>query len=140
MENIELIDATLFFANGWWWLMGTTSLHPVPSTNDQLLLFYSKEPFSQSWTPHPQNPVATNIGNCRPAGNIFTVNGKFFRPAQNNASRQYGYGIKINEIEVLTTTDYREKEVLAINPKQWGLKACHTLNFSASMVVIDGIK
>ena len=140
MENMVLIDATILFHAEKWWLFGTNNTHPATSTNDQLFLYYSNTLFSPEWKEHPQNPVATKISNCRPAGKIFTLNGKLYRPAQNNASKQYGYGIKINEIEVLTETEYREKEVFDIFPdKKNKLKAIHTINFVNNMIIIDGI-
>ncbi|MFM9909934.1 MAG: hypothetical protein ACKVOW_11320 [Chitinophagaceae bacterium] len=140
MEDTVLIDSTLLFYQEKWWLFGTRQNHPYTSTNDQLFLYYSETLFSPNWTPHPQNPVATIISNCRPAGSIFKHNGKLYRPAQNNSSKQYGYGIKINEIEILSETIYKEREVLEISPdKDNKLKAIHTINFAGNWIVIDGI-
>ncbi|MFI4963522.1 MAG: hypothetical protein ACHP6H_06675, partial [Legionellales bacterium] len=71
---------------------------------------------------------------------IFSIGGKIFRPAQNNASRQYGYSIQINEIELLTKTAYQEKRTFSISPDRFKkFAAIHTLNTSISTVVIDGI-
>lgn len=139
MEAVELMDATIHFENGKWWLFANSRNHAFVSTNDQLFLFYSDQLFSKSWTPHPQNPVATHAGNCRPAGRIFRKDNKLYRPAQNNASQQYGYGLTLNEIEVLTETIYQEKEVYSYQPETMGLKACHHLDFTDSLIVIDGI-
>lgn len=139
MENVSFIDATIVFHNGKWWLFAN-GLDGLTSENDQLFLFYSDELLSQSWTLHPQNPIATHAENCRPAGRIFSMNGKLYRPAQNNASQQYGFGIKINEIEVLNEKEYREKEIKDLNPKQFGFKATHQIDFSSDMIVIDGIR
>ncbi|MFN2438282.1 MAG: hypothetical protein ABR503_03715 [Chitinophagaceae bacterium] len=140
INNIILIDPTLFLKNETWWLFGTTQTHPFTSTNDQLMLYYSKDLFSNDWKSHPQNPVASHLSNCRPAGKIFEKNGKYYRPAQNNASKQYGYAIVINEIIMLNDQTYKEERVLEINPsKENGLLAVHTLNFSDDITVIDGI-
>lgn len=140
MEDLVLTDVTLLYHQGKWWLFGTVQNHPSTSTNDQLFLYYSDKFFSSDWTPHPQNPVATIISNCRPAGNIFKASGKLYRPAQNNSSKQYGYAIKINEIEVLNETEYREREVFEVIPdKKNKLSAIHTMNFVDNLIVIDGI-
>jgi hypothetical protein len=139
IEGMGLIDATLIFKNGLWWLFANSSNHPFVSTNDQLFLFYSDNLFSGEWKSHPQNPVATHTDNCRPAGRIFEKGGKMYRPAQNNASQQYGFGIKINEIEVMNMYDYKEKEIAVINPRDMTLKAIHNIDFSSDLVVIDGI-
>lgn len=134
MEGVALIDATIIFHENKWWLFATQSDHSFTSTNDQLFLYYSETLFSGNWKSHPQNPVVTIISNCRPAGKIFQLNGKLYRPAQNNASKQYGYAIKINEKE------YKEKEVFEILPdKSNNLSAVHTINFVNGMIVIDGI-
>ncbi len=140
MENIVLLDATLIYENNTWWMFGSTSNTPFASTNDQLVLYYSNNLFSTNWTPHPQNPVATDIANCRPAGKIFRINNELFRPAQNNASRQYGYALTFNKINRLTETDYYEEKVSEIIPgKDNNLTAVHTFNFSDGLVLIDGI-
>jgi len=139
MTGIVLIDPTLLYYNKRWWLFGTRPEPSFTSTNDQLFLYSSETILSPRWDPHPQNPVVTNISNCRPAGCIFSRNGKFYRPAQNNASKQYGYAIKINEIEVLSETEYKEKEVFEILPDSKNLCALHTLNFTDDLIVIDGI-
>ena len=138
-EGKALIDSTLFFKDGKWWLFAAQSNHPSVSTNDQLFLYYSDNLFSANWKPHPMNPIATHAGNCRPAGRIFQREGKLYRPAQNNASLQYGFGLNINEIETLTTEAYSERLVHSIHPEQLGLKAIHHLDFSANLTIIDGI-
>ena len=139
MEGIELADATLHFENGLWWLFAAGRNHPFVSTNDQLFLFYSEALLSGEWKPHIQNPVATQVENCRPAGRLFRHEGKLFRPAQDNASRQYGFGIRINEVTVLTKEIYKEQEVTALDPASLGLKACHHIDHSSSIIVLDGI-
>lgn len=139
MEDVLLFDATLRYENNKWWLFANSANHPNVSTNDQLFLFYSENLLSTQWTPHPQNPIATHSANCRPAGRIFRYNGKLYRPAQNNASPQYGYGLKLNEIEVLNEEVYKEREVLSVKPETLGLTACHHLDFSPSLIVVDGI-
>ncbi|PWT70908.1 MAG: hypothetical protein C5B59_19185 [Bacteroidetes bacterium] len=139
MEDILLVDSTLLHHEGKWWLFGNTRNHQSVSANDQLMIYYSDQLFSKSWIPHPQNPVATDITNCRPAGKIFIMNGKMIRPAQNNSSWQYGYAIKLNEIERLNEVEYREKEIADITPEKYGFLGIHTLNFDKGITVIDAI-
>lgn len=139
-ENSSLVDCTLHFENGKWWMFACTQNHPVTTSNDQLLLFYSENLFSNNWIAHPQNPVATDISNCRPAGKIFSKDGKLYRPAQNNASQQYGYALKINCIKVLNEEEYQETEVFEILPGvKNNLLAIHTINFTDDTVVIDSV-
>lgn len=140
MTDIEFIDATLLVHDQKYWLFGTQQLSANTSTNDQLFIYFTDDLLTGDWKPHPQNPVATSISNCRPSGKIFYQNGKLYRPAQNNASFQYGFGICINEIEILTEFVYKEKLVKEFKP---GLnipfKAFHTLNTEGNFTVIDAI-
>jgi hypothetical protein len=140
MKDILLLDATLLFLDNKWWLFGCSHSHPATSTNDQLYLFYADDLFTTNWKAHPQNPIVTDIGNCRPAGSIFFKEGHWYRPAQNNASKQYGYGIKINRIDVLNEKEYQETVVSSVSPDTCkDFLAVHTINFTDNLIVIDGI-
>lgn len=140
MNNIALIDPTLVYYNTKWWLFGNRKLHPFVSSNDQLFLYYSENLLSNEWIAHPQNPIITDIGNCRPAGRIFEKNGKLYRPAQNNAAKQYGYGLNINEIELLTEIEYKEKRVFQVVPGELNkLSGIHSIDFTNQITVIDAI-
>ncbi|MBI3139677.1 MAG: hypothetical protein HYZ15_13955 [Sphingobacteriales bacterium] len=140
LKDTLLIDPTLWLENDTWWLFGCAAGPAHTSTNDQLLLYYSRDLLSGNWTPHPQNPVVTHIAGCRPAGKIFRMNGQLFRPAQNNASSQYGYALALNRITLLSETEYREEMAWSLLPgKENNLRAVHTLNFSAGIIVADGI-
>ncbi|HET7003674.1 MAG TPA: hypothetical protein VFI33_20270, partial [Puia sp.] len=141
MKDVILQDPTLFFYNDIWWLFVTTKSPKSSSSNDQLLIYYSQDLFFDDWTPHAGNPVITDVSNCRPAGKIFMEGNKIFRPAQNNASNQYGYSVKINEIELLTPTEFRERLIFEISPGEHKeFAAIHTLNFTKNMIVMDGIE
>jgi hypothetical protein len=140
LSDCVLIDATILLYQDKWWMFGVTSHHPACNANDQLMLYYTDDLLHGEWLQHPQNPVATNIANCRPAGKIFEQNGKLYRPAQNNASFQYGYGICINEIEVMNETRYQEKLVLGYLPGvNVPYRAIHTINKGEKITVIDAI-
>jgi hypothetical protein len=139
-ENCSLIDASLHFYQNKWWLFANSAQHPFVSTNDQLFLYYTDDLLNGRWTSHPMNPIATHAANCRPAGRLFEIDGQLYRPAQNNASQQYGYGLKINQVEVMNVTGYREKVVMAIDPGSLHLKAIHHLDFTEGLVIIDGIR
>ena len=51
------------------------------------------------------NPVISDVKGARSAGKIFERNGILYRPSQ-CCMPWYGYGIKLNEIVVLTENDY----------------------------------
>ena len=45
-------------------------------------LFYSDDPTSTEWNPHPKNPIISDVRNARPGGHIFEYKNKILRPAQ----------------------------------------------------------
>lgn len=138
-ENISAADATLFHKDGKWWLFACVCENPGTPSNDELFLFYSTDLFSQKWTPHIKNPIVSDVGSARPAGKIFVYNGKIYRPSQ-NSSKRYGYGVKMNQIVVLSETEYKEECVCSIEP-HWDKKiiAVHTLNGANGLTIIDGL-
>ena len=51
---------------------------------------------------------------------------------------RYGYGMRINKVVQLTTSEFREEEVSQILP-QWrkDLRGTHTLNICDDLTIID---
>lgn len=137
-EDVELFDVTIAFHHNKYWMFATTVQPETRATNDSLLLFYSNELLTTNWTPHPKNPVVTEVNNCRPAGKIFSKDDRLYRPAQNNASFQYGHAMNINEIIVINEFDYREKIVQRIAPDESdSFVACHTFNHEKGLIILD---
>jgi hypothetical protein len=82
--------------------------------------------------------VISDVKRARPAGKIIEQEGKLYRPSQSGSPR-YGYGIKLNEIVVLTETDYFEREIAFIEPR-WDrkLNGVHTFCHQNRLTMIDG--
>jgi hypothetical protein len=139
METVEAVDTTLLYRDKKWWMFANMRDHPGASLSDELFLFYSNDLFSQHWTPHPKNPIVSDVKFSRPAGNLFEYNGNLYRPSQNCASR-YGHSININHIVTLNEHEYSETTVTSIEP-QWDeqLLGTHTINFSTAITVIDAL-
>jgi hypothetical protein len=139
MENIEAVDSTFFYYKDKWWLFTNIVENAGASSYDELFLFFSEEICTSDWTPHPLNPIVSDVRKSRPAGNIFRHDGRIMRPSQ-NCSKRYGYGFKINEIVTLNENEYEEVEVDSIEPN-WDKKivATHTFNHVNNLTVIDGI-
>ncbi len=138
MCDIEAMDSTLFHYRDKWWLFTLVEKISFASDNSpELYIYYSDDFMSDNWVSHPLNPVVSDVRTARPAGNIFTVDGAIYRPSQ-DCSERYGQALNINQILVLTETDYVEKEVIKVNP-DWDnkLKGIHTLNFSDSFSIAD---
>ncbi|MBJ6724249.1 glucosamine inositolphosphorylceramide transferase family protein [Geomesophilobacter sediminis] len=139
MQGVRAVDATLHYADGRWWLFAALAEHPRSSIHTELCLFSSPELFTDRWTPHPENPIVSDARNARPAGRIFAQDGRLYRPAQ-NCSGRYGRGFNLNEITLLTQTEYREERVVSVEPN-WrpGMTATHTLSREHRLCVIDAL-
>lgn len=140
MKNVYAVDPTILRHDGKWWLFVNIRENEGASSLDELFLFYSADLFCRDWTPHPKNPVVSDVKSSRPAGRIFSYNGNIYRPSQNN-SKRYGNGIKINHIITLTETEYKEDCVNDIEPR-WDKQiiGTHTLNFVENLTIVDGLR
>jgi hypothetical protein len=134
MRGREIYDATLCEWGGRWWLFATLTRELC---NVELHLFSAESPLSDTWTPHPANPVVSDVSRARPAGALFTRGGRLYRPSQ-DCSPFYGYGIRLHEVITLTEQDYAEREAGSIMP-EWhpGIAAVHQLSFAGELTVVD---
>lgn len=137
MSDVELLDCTFIEWNEKFWMF---ALEDRPSKNTHLHLFYSRT-MDGVWRPHSLNPIKTDVRNARPGGTPFVHNGRLFRPSQ-DCSTHYGRAIVINEILILTETDYAERPVSRVDPHlgsdyDFGL---HTLSKVNGITLIDGAR
>ncbi|MBK8326737.1 MAG: hypothetical protein IPL02_06830 [Moraxellaceae bacterium] len=138
IDNLKIVDSTLFEHDGKWWLFAAAKQGRV-RINESLFAFYADSPLSNTWTPHPLNPLVRDLTRGRPAGRIcHNSQGQLLRPAQ-DCLRRYGYGVHLQEITQLTTTAYQEQTVwsgLAPNINNtW--RAMHHLDYHNDMMVMD---
>ncbi len=135
-SGTDIVDATLHHAeDGTWWMFAGVS-NGSYSNSDELCLFFA-DSFRGPWTPHPQNPVVSDVRRARPAGRIFREGGKLLRPSQ-DCGPAYGYGLVFSEIEELTRTCYRESILGRLLPESVpGNTANHTYNRTVKFETID---
>jgi hypothetical protein len=132
-----LVDSTVVAWDGLYWIFSTIA---GEHDNSHLHIFSAPELFGP-WTPHEKNPVKVDRANARPAGQPFVHRGALFRPAQDCTSH-YGSGIIINEIAVLTKSEFAESPVAEIRPDpsspyNFGL---HTISCAGETTVLDGAR
>ena len=139
MQDVTAVDATLFCDGRKWWLFANVRERPGASKWDELFLFSADTPLSTHWTPHPANPVVSDVRRSRPAGAIFEHGGRLYRPSQNSGTR-YGYGLNLNRIITLSETEYREEESSTLEPK-WArdVRGIHTLSHVNRLTVVDAL-
>ena len=137
MNNINAVDTTIFNHNNKWWMFTGVKENIGGSNSDELFLFYADSPLSNKWKPHPKNPIISDVRQARPAGKIFSFKGDIYRPSQ-NSSKFYGYGISINKINKITTTEYEETVITSILPN-WDnkIKRVHTFGYDNGLSIID---
>lgn len=128
------VDPALWFDGRLWWLFCTTK--EAPSIH--LFIFYS-ENLRGPYHPHALNPVKSDLRSSRMAGPLYVDKGRLFRPAQ-DCSVHYGRRVVINQVETLTTTDFRETVVGEIEPLAEGdfREGVHTFGFNPRWQVTDG--
>lgn len=137
MENIRAVDATLHYHGGKWWMFANVRESEEISENDELFLYYADSPLSGHWTPHPQNPIVSDVRGARPAGRLFERGGAIYRPSQVCAP-DYGRAIRINRVVRWDEEAYEETVAETIEPG-WArdVLGVHTINFTEGMTVMD---
>ena len=102
--------------------------------------FSTDDLLAGQWTAHPGNPVVLDATSARPAGRLWQHEGRLLRPSQDSTTR-YGYALRINEVEVLSPTDYRERCLQRLEP-DWArdLIGVHTISFAGGLTVIDVLR
>jgi hypothetical protein len=136
MRNLQYVDATLVEYQAKWWLFVTIK-RGLFALNRDLFVFWADTPLADRWHPHPANPVVRGFKGARPAGRLFELGGKLFRPSQNCLVR-YGHSLRINEVSELNERRYRERLVTEVTPG-WEPNICatHHIDWRDGMVVMD---
>jgi hypothetical protein len=137
VNHVNALDTTLYEYQGRWWMFLNQKENEGASSWDELYLYYADNPLSTNWTPHPKNPIVSDVRTARPAGCIFEADGKVIRPSQ-DSSLGYGYGVNLNRILVMNEKDYQEEILCKIKPG-WShqIRGVHTYNRVQNLVVID---
>lgn len=141
VENVSAVDTTLIYYFNKWWLFTGIAEYEGAAPNVELFLFFTDDIFSGSnWISHPQNPIVSDVKRARPAGGIFFRDGRLIRPSQ-DCSKLYGYGFDLNEIVVLSESNYCEKKIMSVRPG-WDkeILATHTFSTCNNLTVIDAFR
>jgi hypothetical protein len=135
LDNVRLIDPTLAHIGDRWWLFACSYLPELREWND-LVVYFANSPFGP-WTPHPRNPVVSDVRWARPAGALYSVDGVWYRAAQ-DCSRTYGGALTLRQIVRLSETEYEEVSYQRIEPGQSSeFDGVHTINRLNNLTVVD---
>jgi len=127
-------DATVLRHAGRWWMFASP-VRTGETSCDDLDVYHADSPFGP-WTPHPRNPVVTDVRFARPAGAFYRHGGRLLRPAQDGALG-YGHQIRVQEVVRLSTTEFVERPRRILTPDPLGALGVHTLNGSGGCVFVD---
>tara|TARA_Y100001954_G_scaffold214635_1_gene244295 strand:+ start:757 stop:2418 length:1662 start_codon:yes stop_codon:yes gene_type:complete len=137
IPNISAVDSTLLKHGDRFWIFCNVVNNNNYSNNDELYIYFSESLLDSSWTPHPMNPVVSDVRSARPAGKIFKYKNKIYRPSQ-DCSKRYGHSVKFNQIVKINENVYEEIVVDSILPNWSDEIVCsHTFNNSGRLTVID---
>jgi len=135
LDNIYAVDATIQQIDGKFWMFAGVS-NGMYSNSDELSLFYA-DALKGPWTPHPNNPVVSDVRRSRPAGKLFYEKGRLIRPSQ-DCSKVYGYALEFSEIVKLSETEYEERPIARLDPEHVeGCVSTHTYNRTEQFEVVD---
>jgi hypothetical protein len=137
IENFKGIDSTVIKHEGTWWLF-TSDNADGPHYN--LQLFYSDNLFD-GWTPHPKNPVKTDIRSSRCAGTPFEYEGSLIRPGMDYTEKIEGR-IVLNKVLKLSKTDFEEESIKTVEPyaASYFSDKIHTLAAAGEYTIVDGCR
>lgn len=137
MSDLSAVDTTIFERDGTWWMF--TNIDPANAGDNcyELSLFYADSPLSDTWTPHPKNPILVDAAKARMGGILF--DDKFaYRVSQQQAFDQYGKFSVINKITELSKTDYKEETMIRIEPNFFkNLSGTHHMHSNGEVTVYD---
>lgn len=130
IKDLEAVDPSLIYHQNHWYLFFTAGY----ATNTELHIWHAEE-LEDDFIPHVLNPVKSNVSNSRPAGTLFYLDGKLYRPSQ-DCSRSYGGRIIINEVKILTEEFFLESTVNVLEPPT-GYQGIHNLSFAGDSMLFD---
>ena len=135
--DISATDTTIFEVNGLWWLFTNIDPRNSGDHDSELFIFFSDNPLSDQWTPHPKNPVICNSLTARMGGILFE-NDSIYRVSQRQGFDTYGQASNINKIIHLSPADYMEELQLTIEPNFFkNIKGTHHLHSNQQVTVFD---
>lgn len=129
LDGARLIDPTLFHHDQRWWLFAG----PPTSASDVLCMWMASA-LTGPYQEHPDSPIVMDPSRARPAGPIQVVDGRVFRPGQDNRSA-YGSGVTISQITTLSVDDYAEHVVGRLGLARG--RGPHTMNLLSDRSLVD---
>jgi hypothetical protein len=137
MRDVLAVDTTLLYHNEKWWMFTAMADNEGSFPQVELYLFFSEELLTERWDPHPLNPIVSDVKRARPAGPLSVKNETIIRPSQ-DCSKMYGYGFDLNEVTVLSESEYEERTLASIRPHgRERIQGTHSFTEAGGLTMID---
>ena len=139
ISNIDATDTIIFEHENRWWLLCNMSIDGNSDYSATLMAFYSDSPLSDNWTAHTQNPLVFDSTIARNGGGLnLTADTLPIRSRQRQGFNEYGEGFSLAQIDELTPSSYRERELAKFTPEFFeNIRACHHIHSSGNYTVYD---
>jgi len=135
--GVPTADTMLFEHAGRWWMFTNPDSGGIGDHCSELHIFYSDDPFSDHWTPHPKNPITLDPRVARNGG-ILSDGKSLYRIAQRQGFDRYGIDFSLFRIEVLTPEEYVEVERNDERPSNFERPSgVHHMHSSGAFSVFD---
>lgn len=138
MADVDAADTMLFKNDNIWFMLTNICSAKIGDHESELHIFYSKDLKSDEWIPIKEgNPVIFDPLKGRNGG-FFEHHGKMYRVNQVHGQNHYGKSFSVNEIEILSTEQYVEKEVSLIQPSfKNSSTSTHHFHANSKVAVVD---
>lgn len=139
-SGTRIVDSTVFEHEGRWWLFCSVKRDGL-RYDETLLAYYTDNPLTGEWRPHPRNPLVRDLSRGRSAGRVQRDGqGRLLRPSQ-DCTRRYGNGLNINQIIQLTPTLYEEQLLWHKTGEEAGAwHGMHHLDWHRGLMVMDALR
>jgi hypothetical protein len=134
LDDLLADDATLVEHGGRLWLFA--GVRDWQASSWEALGLFHAETLMGPWQAHAGNPVLLDPAAARPAGAMFTQNGRLIRPAQ-DCRGGYGAGLAFARIDRLDEEGFAQEVVARVTPRTRKAEGLHTYNRSGDVEVID---
>ena len=116
MNGVSAADTMLFPHGDRWWLFTNLSQTEPLEASSELHIFSAPDPISNSWAPHPRNPVLIDPACARNAGLLRDANG-IVRVCQSQGFGSYGASASLMRVTRLDTEAYAEERICQLTPE-----------------------
>ncbi|WP_193171447.1 glucosamine inositolphosphorylceramide transferase family protein [Nisaea nitritireducens] len=137
MRDVNAADTSIFSHDGKWWMLTNIDSAGIGDHDSELHLFHADTFDSESWTPHPRNPVIFDSRKARNGG-LFIEDGDIFRVFQVQGFDSYGAAMGIARIDELDEQTFSESEICTIPPRFFdGATGAHSFSVAGKLIAFD---